>query len=308
MELFRTNSDIEIARNRAHRTYGFLELGGLSGDTIRNLFVHRNIALETRSLAWINLDTPTDTSNFWGVGYQDVVIAYNTFSHRHSLVGSPIGANTFLTDSNQIVIANNIVIGDSVNGFVYQGGFRRSNNIFHSKIVNLTSKKFAWAPGEMETDPLLEIDTALILYKPKPGSPLLRTGAVIVPPALSSSSNPLLASLTSQTPSISDDPSFAGAIEFRAATASVVEPPAHNHARMSLLGNMLRIESNQGTPVPASLSLVGADGRILCRTPLVLQPGPQSLELPRSPGSATHFALAVLELQGARYSFALSGQ
>lgn len=308
IELYRSNSNTEIARNRAHRTYGFLELGGLSGDTIRNLLVHRNIALETRTLAWVNLDTPTDTSNFWGIGYQSVVITQNTFIHKSSLVGSPIGSNTFLTDPDQILITNNVVTGDSVNGFVYQGGFARANNLFHSKVVNLTSKKFAWAPGELEMDPYLVVDTNLILYKPTPGSPLLKTGAVIVPPQINSigSNNTLLALAGSQNSIQTANYAFRGALDFQPAPTSIASPTPRG-GRISLVGNALKIESDRASAAPARLSLVAADGQILYRTNLALRPGQQIVELPRSPGGRTLFALAVLELQGERISFALSG-
>lgn len=306
IELYRSNSNTEIARNRAHRTYGFLELGGLSGDTIRNLLVHRNIAMETRTLAWVNLDTPTDTSNVWGIGYQGVVIAQNTFIHNSSLVGSSIGSNTFLTDPNQIMITNNVVTGDSVNGFVYQGGFTRANNLFYSKIVNLTSKKFVWAPGELETDPLLVVDTVQILYKLTAGSPLSQSGAVIIPPQLNTiKSNTALASGSFQNSSQSATFAFRGALDFQPAPASIASPAPRE--RISLAGNTLKIDSDRAFSTSARLSLVAADGKLLYRTDIVMGPGQQLLELPRSPGSRTHFALLVLELQGERFSFPLSG-
>lgn len=304
IELFRSNSDIEIARNRAHRTFGFLELGGLSGDTIRNLLVHRNIALETRTLAWINLDTPTDTSNFWGVGYQGVVIAQNTYIHRSSLVGSPIGANTFLTDPSQIMITSNVVTGDSVNGFVYQGGFSRANNLFHSKLVNLTSKKFVWAPGELETDPLLVVDTVQILYKLAAGSPLSQSGAVIIPPQLNTiKSNTLLASGSFQNSSQSATFAFRGALDFQPAPASITNPAPRE--RISLVGKALKIESARALSTSARLSLVAADGKVLYRTDIVLGPGRQIVELPTAAQGGAAFAL--LEIDGTRTVVGLSG-
>jgi hypothetical protein len=305
VELFRTNSDIEITRNRAHRTFGFLELGGLSGDTIRNLLVHRNIAMETRTLAWINLDTPTDTSNFWGVGYQRVVIAQNTYIHRSSLVGSPIGANTFLTDPNQIVVANNVVMGDSVNGFVYQGGFSRANNLFHSKFVNLTSKKFAWAPGEQEIDPLLLVDTVQILYKLAAGSPLSQSGAVIFPPQLNSAKpNTLQASGSVQNYSQQSNFAFRGALNFQPEPAPIAAPAIRE--RIAFVGNAMKIESERISSASARLSLIAADGKILYRTSLILRPGLQVLDLPPTLQCMTKFALALLEVEGTSSMFALS--
>lgn len=307
VELFRTNSNIEIARNRAHRTYGFLELGGLSGDTIRNLLVHRNIALETRVLAWVNLDTPTDTSNIWGIGYEGVVISHNTFVHNSSFVGSSVGANTLLTDPNQIVVTNNVVAGDSVNGFVYQGGFARANNLFHSKVVNLTSKKFTWAPGELEMDPYLVVDTTQILYKPTTGSPLLKTGAVIVPPQINSigSNNTLLALAGSQNSIQTANYAFRGALDFQPAPTSIASPTPRG-GRIFLVGNTLKIESDRASSIPARVSLVAADGRILYRTSMVLHPGLQVLELPPTPHGMTAFALALLEVEGTRSVLGLS--
>lgn len=136
IELFRSNDEITIRKNRASNTWGFIEFGGLRGDTIRNVIVDSNLAVNTRLLTWFNLRTPHDTTNAWGIGYSNITISHNTLIQNAAKIHSPIGASTYLTDSSQIRMIGNTITGDSLFGFIYKGGFQQRNNTFWSPNLN----------------------------------------------------------------------------------------------------------------------------------------------------------------------------
>jgi hypothetical protein len=156
IEVFRGVSKCEIARNIAHSTFGFIELGGLSGDTIRDVAIHHNLAIGTGNFAWFNLDTPTDTSNFWGVGYTGIVVDNNTLVN-HSRRATAFGLSTRVADSTSIRLRNNLFTGDSLAGLLYQDGFDRSHNLYGSPL-RLLSRDHRLGPGEFDADPLLRLD------------------------------------------------------------------------------------------------------------------------------------------------------
>jgi len=159
IEVFRSVSGCEIARNIARHTIGFIELGGLSGDTVRNLSIHHNLAVETGDFAWFNLDTPADTSDFWGVGYKDIRVDNNTLvdNFRRS---TAFGLSTRPVDSTSIRLRNNLFTGDSLAGLLYQDGFDRGYNLYGSPL-RLLAKDHRLGPGEFDADPLLELDDRL---------------------------------------------------------------------------------------------------------------------------------------------------
>ncbi len=161
IELFRSNHDIQITNNQAINTWGFIEMGGLSGDTIRNITISANTAINTRSFAWFNLDTPTDTSNFWGIGYDSILLTNNTLIQNRAHTSNAIGSNGYLTDSNQIAIRNNIFSGDSLHNFVYKGNFNLFNNVFWSKT---RQPKYALPPTNRLINPQIVVDTNSLTY------------------------------------------------------------------------------------------------------------------------------------------------
>lgn len=164
IELFRSNQNISVRKNRASNTWGFIEMGGLRNDTISDVQIDSNIAINTHLFAWFNLATPQDTSNKWGVGYKNITVSYNHFIQNSATITNPIGANTYLTDSSQIIFSHNSIGGDSLLGFIYKGGFSRISNRFWSP----HSKKMKFKLHESETmaKPKYPIDT-LHLIRPK---------------------------------------------------------------------------------------------------------------------------------------------
>jgi len=292
IELFRSNENIEIGNNRARRTWGFLEMGGLSTDTIRNVIVHHNIAMETRTLAWINLDTPQDTTNVWGVAYSGVAIVNNTFIQNNSLVGFPIGSNTTLTDSNQIVIANNLVTGDSVNGFVYLGGFRRANNLFYSGYTNLTAKKFKFATGEIETPPLfLDVDTSNIRYNLSAASPAVDAGIAypsIQPYLVGTQAATMLESVRKATSTVKIPDIGATEYGLTADTPKFSAP----FPRPRFLGRNLTFEeSGANASKTGSLTLLRLDGTIVSRHSFAIRTGTNTVALPNERTAGVQIAV-----------------
>lgn len=176
IELFRSNQGIQIFNNQAFNTWGFIEMGGLSGDSIRDVHISANTAINTRSFAWFNLDTPTDTSNYWGVGYDSILISNNTLIQNKAHTSNAIGSNENLTNPNQIIVKNNIFAGDSLNDFNYKGNFHLINNIFWSKSKK---PKQTFPPTNRFINPQIIVDTNRLTYFTHPdhknvGSPQSR--------------------------------------------------------------------------------------------------------------------------------------
>jgi hypothetical protein len=161
IEIFRRCNNILITENQAINTWGFIEMGGLSGDTIRNVHISKNTAINTRTFTWFNLDTPEDTSNFWGVGYDSISIKTNTLIQNRSHTSNAVGASGILTDSHQINIENNIFSGDSLNSFIHKGNFRLHNNIFWSKI---NSTRMRLPLTNENINPQIRVDTNKLTY------------------------------------------------------------------------------------------------------------------------------------------------
>lgn len=161
IELFRSCNNITITENRAINTWGFIEMGGFSGDTIRNINISRNTAINTRTFTWFNLDTPEDTTNFWGVGYDSIQLTNNTLIQNRPHTSNAVGASGNLTNPNQIIIENNIFSGDSLNNFVYKGNFRLRNNIFWSRI---SRTKYKHSQTNEYINPQISLDTNKLTY------------------------------------------------------------------------------------------------------------------------------------------------
>jgi len=265
-ELFRANSDIEIAWNRAYRTDGFLEMGGLRGDTIRRVVVHHNIALETNVLLWLNARTPTDTSDQWGVGYSDVYFDNNTLVQRARKAASSIGVNTTLTSSNQVYVRNNLVDGDSSVGFTYDGPFDHSHNLFWSKLYELPAHPSA-AVGEFWADPLLTEDDSNVIYDLLPASLAIDSGLRLAYPSYME-----LATL----PVLSGFPSI-GAIEYHLQSPSLFQV-AEKAWSVRVVGGMVRVGGWIGQSSPYSAVLRDILGRILARWNGNFNAGPIQLQ------------------------------
>lgn len=160
IEIFRSNRRISIDGNRAYDTWGFVEMGGLEGDSIHSIHISNNTAINTRIFAWFNLDTPEDKSNHWGVGYDSILLQNNSFIQNHPHKSSAIGANVMLARPNQIRVERNLFTGDSLFDFVYKGGFERGGNMFWSKMKKVPTSFLR--PGEIARDPKTRIDTITI--------------------------------------------------------------------------------------------------------------------------------------------------
>lgn len=210
VELFRKCSNIEIAGNRARHTAGFLEIGGLVGDhdTVRNVVIHHNVAQEVQNFLWCSVATGKDTSNEWGVAYNEVYVDNNTQIQNGRKAGLTVGVSLHLEDSTQIRVRNNLFVGDSQAGFLYFGPFDRKNNLFWSKNFPVKYEK-PFAPGEKSADPLIHADTNNILYTLDPASPARDAGATVVYPSG-------LGAL--RVPNVSDGKPDIGALEMTSAS------------------------------------------------------------------------------------------
>jgi len=164
IELFRSNQGIEITGNRAYDTWGFVEMGGLPGDTIKDIRIEGNVALDTRTLAWFNLRTPTDSTNRWGVAYRGISLCRNTFVQNRRSKYNALGANTVLDSANDIRVEDNLIGGDSLSNFIYKAGFQRRGNQFWTKSGTGSGTRLSLSVDELHADPGLRIDTTTLDY------------------------------------------------------------------------------------------------------------------------------------------------
>ena len=295
VELFRSNKGIEIRGNRALRCYGFLEAGGLRDDTIRELLVRANVVLECRTLAWLNLRTPTDTSDAWGVAYGASAIVNNTFVQNGSRSGSAIGCSGTLPDSNQVVVVNNLLAGDSMGGSVYKGGFHRANNLLWSGCARLSGIQAA--SGELDTPPRLEVDTERIAVRVDPGSPVL--GAGIRSTQASQRGFPRI--LVDALPDTSVD---IGAWEAEPSTG--LATGIRRRLGLRVLPHGIELECDAGRTSRGRLSVFDLEGRSIARAAFSVDGGHSTVALPLArPGRRTVFVS--VELDGRRESVLVPG-
>ncbi|MBK9578555.1 MAG: right-handed parallel beta-helix repeat-containing protein [Fibrobacteres bacterium] len=253
VELFRRNSNIEIAGNRARNTAGFLEIGGLvqDHDTARNVVIHHNVAQEVQNFLWCSVATAKDTSSQWGMAYSEVYVDNNTQIQDGRRAGLTVGVSLHLEDSTQIRVRNNLFVGDSQAGFLFFGPFERKNNLFWS--MNFPSKyEKPYAPGEKSVDPLIHADTTNLTYALDMASPARDAGAALVYP-------PSLGSL--RLPTIPDGKPDIGALEM--SSTSLV--PTAQRFQGALRGAGNRVEWNGWANAPGTLSarLMDAQGRVV---------------------------------------------
>lgn len=157
--------DCEIHRNRAEYTDGFMEFGGQPSDTVRNVRVHHNLALETGGFSWIHV---LDTTGRFGMSYDGLRIEYNTTRTRNRSVGFFFGGGGKLADPEQISIRHNILVADTVRGGVYyKPPYAIGNNLVWCP-KNPFTNTYPAAPGDRWLDPMFVSDTDLSLQATSP--------------------------------------------------------------------------------------------------------------------------------------------
>lgn len=159
IELFRRCTRVEIARNRAYRTNGFMEMGGFRSqhDSMKSILVHHNIAMETKSLAWISLATPVDSSDKWGCGFDSVYFINNTLIQDQTKGSLSFGTSVKPVSPDPITFKGNLITGDSIAAYFYNSQFTRSGNIFWSRLPRVAPgwDSLLTSRGERQVDPRL---------------------------------------------------------------------------------------------------------------------------------------------------------
>jgi len=250
VELFRTNRNIEIAWNKAYHTAGFLEMGGFHGDTMWNVAIHHNTAMEVQNFAWCSVLTPKDSSNIWAIGFSNIFMDNNTHIQMYRKAGLSIGVSQSLLDSSQIRVRNNMMYGDSLNGFLFLGPFSRGNNLFWTTLAG--AYRPTLASGELFTDPLITIDTSTITYALDKKSPAIGAGAILTYP----DTFHLTELTTSTAPTI-------GALEYSASTAIAQSALHASNWGIQIHNNQLILTGISNAQGKLAITLFDGAGRVL---------------------------------------------
>lgn len=155
----------EVHQNLSDNTDGFMEFGGLNTDTVRNVRVHHNLALDAGAFSWIHV---LDTTGRFGMSYDGLKIEYNTTVTRMRTVGFFFGGGGRLADPEQISIRYNILVADSIKGGVYyKPPYAIGNNLVWAT-NNPFTRTYPAAPGDRWADPQFVSETDFALRSTSP--------------------------------------------------------------------------------------------------------------------------------------------
>lgn len=294
VELFRRNSNIEIAGNRARNTAGFLEIGGLvqDHDTARQVVVHHNVAQEVQNFLWCSVASAKDSSSQWGMAYSEVYVDNNTQIQDGRKAGLTVGVSIHLEDSTQIRVRNNLFVGDSQAGFLFFGPFDRQNNLFWSKNFPVKYEK-PFAPGEKSADPLIHPDTTNLTYTLDLASPARDAGTALVYPSS-------LGAL--RLPPIADGKPDIGALEM--GSTSIAFHARRFQGALRREGNRVAWDGWANASGTLSARLVDAQGRVVFseRTSHAVGSVGKTWDLPKARG----VLVMTVKLDGIRQSMVLA--
>lgn len=139
----------DIYQNLAEYTDGFMEFGGAATDTVRNVRIHHNLALESGTFSWIHV---YDGSDIFGMHYDGLRIEHNTDVTRNRVVRFFFGGGGKLDDPEQISIRNNILVADTLKGGTYyKPPYAIGNNLVWTP-TNPFPTSFPGGPGDMWKD------------------------------------------------------------------------------------------------------------------------------------------------------------
>ncbi|MBK8802576.1 MAG: right-handed parallel beta-helix repeat-containing protein [Fibrobacteres bacterium] len=140
----------DIYQNLAEYTDGFMEFGGAATDTVRNVRIHHNLALESGTFSWIHV---FDGSDIFGMHYDGLRIEHNTGVTRGRMVRFFFGGGGKLDDPEQISIRNNILVTDSLKGGTYyKPPYAIGSNLIWAP-TNPFPTSFPAGPGDLWKDP-----------------------------------------------------------------------------------------------------------------------------------------------------------
>lgn len=140
----------DIYQNLAENTDGFMEFGGAPADTVRDVRIHHNLALESGSFSWIHV---RDSGDKFGMNYDGLHIENNTAVTRKRMVRFFFGGGGKLANPEDIGIRNNILVADSLKGGMYYlPPFAHGNNLVWAP-TNPFPKWSPGGPGDLWLDP-----------------------------------------------------------------------------------------------------------------------------------------------------------
>lgn|GEM_PF-6733916 len=142
-EFWRSVRDVVLRWNRVEESAGFLEIGGLPGDTVENVVIEGNLAVDAAPFSWIH--NRPGVGNF-GVTVANLRLRGNTILER--LSRGPLMGFSEAPDPHSYRFECNLVIAPlAVAMFSASGPFHAANDYV----------SFAWPDGDDErgTIPLL---------------------------------------------------------------------------------------------------------------------------------------------------------
>lgn len=155
----------DIYQNLAENTDGFMEFGGAATDTVRNVRIHHNLALESGTFSWIHV---FDSSDIFGMRYDGLRIEHNTGVTRKRMVRFFFGGGGKLENPEQISIRNNILVADSLKGgMYYKPPYAIGSNLVWTP-TNPFPKSFPAGPGDVWKDPKFVSDSDYSLQATSP--------------------------------------------------------------------------------------------------------------------------------------------
>jgi hypothetical protein len=169
-ETWRTCSNIHIHHNWVDTSNGFIEFGGLEGDTVSNILIERNTAVNNGLFHWINSGVGAYT-----IDVLSLEIRYNTI-FSDEFAGVVFGWQDSTPPGAEYSFHHNIVDYVSA-GTIFNliGVTNRSTNCYHGSFwIDVDGDDLQ--TGEIKADPLF-VDPGAFNFNLQPGSPAAGMGA-----------------------------------------------------------------------------------------------------------------------------------
>lgn len=191
VEFWRTVRNCDIHSNFSRNTNGFLEFGGLKGDSAIDVSIHHNLILDAGTVGCFHMGGPASAM---GVLFDRIRIDHNLAVDRYQM---PWGYHLYsdgprLDRPERIQVRNNIFVSDSAKFWTLdwtapnkEPAFLHRNNLLWSPKLNPFQDGWVAGPGEFFADPLFANpgwnsrplwDTVAADYAPSSTSPSVKAG------------------------------------------------------------------------------------------------------------------------------------